>query len=108
INAVNNLEDILSVNDVDGFLVGPYDLSASLGIPGNFDHPSLIEALNHISFVSKRLKSLSGYHVIPTDFSFVEEKIEQGYQFIAHSLDILFLGNECQRSISLWNKTIKK
>jgi len=108
IDAVNNLEDILSVNGVDGFLVGPYDLSASLGIPGNFEHPNLIEALDHISIVSKQLNSLSGYHVISTDFGFVEEKIEQGYQFIAHSLDILFLGNECRRSISLWNQTVKK
>jgi len=108
IDAVNNLEEILSVNGVDGFLVGPYDLSASLGVPGDFDHSSLLEALDHISYISKQLGSLSGYHVIPTDFCFVEEKIEQGYQFIAHSLDILFLGNECRKSTSQWKNIIKK
>ena len=108
IDSVNNLEDILSVNGVDGFLVGPYDLSASLGVPGNFDHPSFIEALKRISSVSKKLNALSGYHVIPTDFCFVEEIIKQGYQFIAHSLDIMFLGNECRKSISQWNKIRNK
>ena len=41
IDAVNNLEDILKVRGVDGSIIGPYDLSASLGIPGEFDNTEL-------------------------------------------------------------------
>ena len=52
IDAVNNLEEILSVDGVDGYLVGPYDLSCSLGIPGEFDHPEFIETVGKINSVA--------------------------------------------------------
>ena len=48
IDAVNNLKDILSVDGVDGYIIGPYDLSASLGVSGEFDHSFMIEAMNEI------------------------------------------------------------
>ncbi|SVC99141.1 uncharacterized protein METZ01_LOCUS351995, partial [marine metagenome] len=48
INAVNCLESILSVEGVDAYFVGPYDLSGSLGIPGQFDHPEFLEAMDRI------------------------------------------------------------
>ena len=37
INAVDNLEAILSVENIDGYIIGPYDLSASMGIPGRLN-----------------------------------------------------------------------
>ena len=48
IEAVRNLDEILSVEGIDGFIIGPYDLSASMGIPGEFEHPDVIEALNRV------------------------------------------------------------
>ena len=42
---VENFDAILSVEGVDGFILGPYDLSGSLGIPGQFEHPRFMEAL---------------------------------------------------------------
>jgi len=97
IRAVENLEAILSVDGVDGFIVGPYDLSGSLGYPGRFDHPKVLSALEHVKTVSGQMKALSGYHVIPPEQLALEEKIEEGYRFIAHSLDSLFLGKACGR-----------
>ena len=47
IKAINNLESILDVEGVDGLIVGPYDLSASIGFPGDFDNSSVLEALNY-------------------------------------------------------------
>lgn len=48
IEAVNNLEAILAVGGVDGFIIGPYDLSGSLGVPGQFDHALMKEAMERI------------------------------------------------------------
>ena len=45
ITAVENLESILSVDGVDAYIVGPYDLSGSLGIPGKFNAPEFIDAM---------------------------------------------------------------
>jgi 2-keto-3-deoxy-L-rhamnonate aldolase RhmA len=95
IRAVENLEEILSVADVDGFIIGPYDLSGSLGIPGDFDHPSMMAALDRVKEVSAKMNALSGFHVIPPDVNAFKEKVAEGYKFIAHSLDILFLGVTC-------------
>lgn len=96
IDAVTNLEAILQVEGVDGYLVGPYDLSASLGFPGQFDHPLVVEALRQIEKVAANTGALSGFHVISPDIEPLREKVSQGYRFIAHSLDILYLGDSCR------------
>ena len=49
IRAVDNLEEIFSVSNIDGYIIGPYDLSASMGIPGEFDNPKFIDVLNKIA-----------------------------------------------------------
>lgn len=96
IRAVENLEAILSVDGVDGFIVGPYDLSGSLGYPGEFDRPEVSEALERVKTVSRDMGALSGFHVIPPEESALQEKINEGYRFVAYSLDSLFLGKACQ------------
>lgn len=93
IDAVNNLEDILSVTGVDGFIVGPYDLSGSLGVPGQFENPDVQDALEHIRKVSSEKNAMSGFHVIQPDIEELQIKKKQGYKFLAFSLDVVFLGN---------------
>ncbi len=101
IKAVENLEAILSVDGVDAFIIGPYDLSGSLGVPGQFDHPDMLAALARIKEVSQNLKAVSGFHVIPPDVDALKKKVKEGYKFIAHSLDILFLGNNCKEALKI-------
>lgn len=91
INAVNNLEDIFSVEGVDGYIIGPYDLSGSLGIPGQFDHPDFMAAMDRISTVAKEMKMTGGIHVIEPEPEQLEQRINEGYRFIAYSLDIRML-----------------
>ena len=100
IKAVENLEAILSVPGVDGFIIGPYDLSGSLGVPGQFDHPEMLKALNRVKDVSEKMNALSGFHVISPEVEAFQEKVRDGYKFIAHSLDVLFLGNGCRNSLN--------
>jgi 2-keto-3-deoxy-L-rhamnonate aldolase RhmA len=96
IDAVNNIEEIFTVKGIDGFIVGPYDLSSSLGFPGEFDHPKVIEALNKIKEFTLKNNILSGYHIIEPDWDLLNEKIKEGYKFIAFSLDIVFFGSACK------------
>lgn len=100
IKAVDNLEDILTVAGVDGFIVGPYDLSGSIGLPGQFENHKVIDALNEIEKIAKKLGALSGFHVITTESEEVDKKVKQGYRFIAHSLDVLFLGDGCRNAVA--------
>ena len=103
IDGVNNLEAILSIDGVDGFIIGPYDLSASLGIPGEFEHPEFKKALETVLEVSKKMGALMGTHVVQPDTTVIKEKIEAGYRFIAYSIDTLFLGQSCRDGLKKIN-----
>ncbi len=96
INSVNNLEEIIATDGVDGCIIGPYDLSGSLGVPGQFDHPDMIEAINRVENICKEKNFPLGFHVIPADNNLVTEKVNRGYTFIAFSIDFMFLGSKCR------------
>lgn len=108
IKAVENLKSILSTKGVDAFIVGPYDLSGSLGIPGEFSHPSFIKAMKEIQKVSSSLKITSGYHIVAPKPELVKEKIDSGYRFIAYSVDFLFLGQMCRGGLNTIKTFINK
>lgn len=97
IKAVRNLEDILSVKGIDGFIVGPYDLSGSLGIPGQFDNPKVKSALAKVITVAKKMKKTAGFHVVSPDPVNFKAKFDAGYRFLAFGLDTLFLGENLQK-----------
>lgn len=91
INAINNLDQILSVEGIDGLFIGPYDLSASLGKPGMYDDESVKNALEIF-----RKKAFSagvpiGQHVVPLDEWRIQEGTRHGYSFFAYGTDFQFL-----------------
>ena len=99
IDAVNNLEAILAVEGVDGFIVGPYDLSGSLGVPGQFDHPLMKEAMQRIETVGTASGKAPGIHVIEPKSDELKNRIVQGYRFVAYSLDIRMLDCCCRQCL---------
>ena len=94
--AVKNLKEILSVKGVDGYIVGPYDISGSLGIPGEFENPKFKKIIKEVMDVGKKSPKSAGFHVIPPDEKEVKKMMKLGYTFIAVSLDTLFLGSLCK------------
>ncbi|MGD2167507.1 MAG: aldolase/citrate lyase family protein [Gammaproteobacteria bacterium] len=47
--AVANIDSIVAVRGIDAVLIGPYDLSASLGRTGQLDHPDVVAAIDHVT-----------------------------------------------------------
>ena len=90
-DAIIQLEDILHVPGVDAFFVGPYDLSCSMGIPGQFKHPTFLKAIDQILETGKRLNQVCGVHVVEPDPALLKENISLGYKFIAYSVDFRML-----------------
>ena len=110
IEGVRNLPQILEVEGVDGILVGPYDLSGSLGVPGQFDHPEFLKALSEIKTRCQAKKKALGIHVIEPEFQKVIEKKQEGFSFVAFSMDHRFLSRKCQEQMEALNlkKAVKE
>ncbi|WP_445757920.1 HpcH/HpaI aldolase family protein [Polaribacter sp.] len=108
IDAVNNLEEILSVDGIDGIIVGPYDLSASMGYPGKYDREDVQKALHKIDVITKKLNKPLGFHVVDSDHRKLLEKINKGYSFLAFSLDFFFLGDKARDEMLLLKEKITK
>jgi len=94
IDAVENLEDILSVSGVDAFIVGPYDLSGSLGHPGAYDHPAVRGALDEIERVMRTTSVPGGFHVVHSGGDELRRRMEAGYRLIAYGDDMVFLAEK--------------
>ena len=86
-----NLEKILSVKGLDGILIGPYDLSASLGITGNFTNKKFINAIKKILNLAKKYNVAVGIHIINPSITDLKLRINEGYTFIAYSIDSVML-----------------
>jgi len=97
---VENLREILSVEGVFGFIVGPYDLSSSLGVPGQLDHPLMVEKMKGINDIANDFPHIKkGLHKVSIDPQPVLDAVEEGYELIAYSTDMLFMGDSCRRGI---------
>lgn len=89
--AIKNLESILSVEGLDAILIGPYDLSASMGVIGDFSNQKFVNTIDQILKLSNKYKITAGIHIVEPSKIELEKKIEEGYKFIAYSLDSVML-----------------
>ena len=96
INAVNNLEEILQVEGLDAIIVGPYDLSASMGITAQFENTQFKKVLTKIMELCSKRNVACGYHVVEPKLENVTKRISQGYKFIAYCSDGIFLNTSSQ------------
>ena len=101
IDSVHNIDGIINVPGIDGTIVGPFDLSASMGMPGEYDKPEVIAALRHVEERCKFFNKPLGFHVIDPDHKLIEEKLSQGYTFLAFSLNFFYLGNKAREQMAL-------
>ena len=87
---IANLDSILS-QEIDGYFIGPYDLSASLGNPGVFDSDAFINAEEEILRASKQHQVKAGYHLVEPNPEQIPLLVNKGYDMIAFSVDIRML-----------------
>jgi 2-keto-3-deoxy-L-rhamnonate aldolase RhmA len=98
IDAVNNIEAIVHVPGVDVVLVGPYDLSASLGRLGEVTHPEVVSAIEHVTRVCWAAHRPLGIFGMTAEA--VKPYIERGYTLIAVSTDMVLLGNAARQMLA--------
>ncbi len=91
IDAVNNIDEILQVEEIDGTIIGPYDLSGSMGYPGEFERGDVKKAVQKVLDKCKEHNIPSGFHVVDTNPAKLQEKINQGCTFLAYGIDYFFM-----------------
>jgi 4-hydroxy-2-oxoheptanedioate aldolase len=87
--AVDNATEIMAVDGIDVAFLAPFDLSQSLGVPGQFDAPIYLEALETLEAAVNASDAVLGTLVLDSDAA--KAKMERGYKFLALSLDIAIL-----------------
>jgi len=92
--AVDRIEEILSVEGIDAFFIGPLDLSTSLGYRGQVDHPKVRETLDKLVDAAKRAGVASGIYAYNLELA--KGYIEKGFQFVSLADDTTLLIRGCQ------------
>jgi len=92
---IENLEEILSVKGIDGILIGPGDLSASMGHIGNNNHPDVIDAIKLVKDSCKKKEIPVGIFVPNSEAM----KSEEDIQFIAVGTDMMMIANSIKEFI---------
>ena len=106
IDGVDNIEAILAVEEVDGIMIGPYDLSASLGIPGDFEAPRFKESIDKIERLTKKSGKALGTHIVEPDTERLSQCVKNGYTFIAYTLDIRILDSNLRHGVEVFKSAI--
>lgn len=89
--AVDNIDEILSVDGVDGIMIGLCDLSGSYGFPGQVKHPTVLQAKNLILESCKKHHKAAGQHIAMPTCDNTRQAIEEGYTFLALGMDTFFV-----------------
>jgi 4-hydroxy-2-oxoheptanedioate aldolase len=86
IDAVNEVEKIAAVPDVDLLFIGPADLGQSMGIPGQFDHPQIWQATERVA----RAAAAAGIHwaILPSSPAVAKRCVDLGCKMLSTALDV--------------------
>lgn len=100
IAAVAAIDEILAVPGIDVAFIGPYDLTASMGIPAQFEHPEYLAVRAKVLSACARHRVVPGIHAVPVNPEAAGRLIEEGYRFVAYSLDITMVAAACQDGLA--------
>jgi 2-keto-3-deoxy-L-rhamnonate aldolase RhmA len=89
VDAVGNASAIANVDGIDGVFIGPYDLSASMGLPGQIEHHSVTEAIRSVREAFEAVGKPAGYFSTDTDNA--KRRIGEGFTLVACSVDVVML-----------------
>ncbi len=101
---MRHIDEILDVEGIDVIFLGPYDLSQSLGVPGEVTHPIVISAMKDMVEKSKLKNKIVGTFVeSPED---VRVWAELGVLYLSYKVDVGIFYDACQNTSKQINKVI--
>lgn len=98
VTAVERREELLSLPGLDVMMIGPADLSISLGIPGQFDNPLLIETVDKVIATCNRTGVVPGIQT--RGVAMAKFWAERGMRFIGVAAEHVFLLEKCREALA--------
>ena len=107
IPAMEALDEILAVEGIDAVLIGPHDLSCSLGIPEQYDNPEFHDTVEKIIGTARAKNIGAGIHVTyPAGFEIERQWAKKGANLIVHSADIIAFQTTMRTEINEIKKAV--
>lgn len=104
IEAVNNIDSLLQDDQIDGVMVGPYDISGSLGVPGQTSHPLVIEASKKVIIACDKYGISCGTQVSDSTEESVQALFDLGYTYAILGSDLFVLWKWAEKMNQLMRK----
>lgn len=98
---IDNIDEILEVEGLDGVLIGPYDLSGSYGIPGQTQSPIIQKAMKKVILACKAHGKPAGIHQVGLDEDQIKKVFADGFSFVAVGMDNVFLGKGIEETMNV-------
>ncbi len=91
VESFDSLELIASVPGIDVIFIGPFDLSQSMGIPGQVRDERVLRAIREAAKIILKAGKIGG--IFATNMDEVQERLELGYRYIAYGTDAGIIGS---------------
>ena len=85
--ALENIEEIVNIDGIDGIFIGPFDLSISMGMPGQFKAPEFLQAVTRVLNACKEAGKLC--MIFSTTVEDAKGYMQEGFDAVANSIDTL-------------------
>ena len=89
-HAVAAIDEIVAVPGIDAIFVGPFDLSLSLGVPGQVDNPAVVASIETVRLAAQRAGLALGYFGVSPEA--VQAWMTRGFNLVACGVDLMMLG----------------
>lgn len=97
VKAIRNLDEIMAVEGLDILFIGPYDLSQSVGVPGDVTHPLVLKQMEEVIAKAKKAHKILG--TFADDIAAAKRWMDAGVMYIAISVDVGIFYNACRNIV---------
>jgi 2-keto-3-deoxy-L-rhamnonate aldolase RhmA len=91
IDGVKNIESLLEFDEVDGVMIGPLDIAGSLGVPGQPNHPLVIEASKKVILACEKYGKSCGTQIADVSRQGIQSLFDLGYNYAILGSDLFVL-----------------
>ena len=91
IEGVENIESLISFDEIDGVMIGPLDIAGSLGVPGQTKHPKVIEASIKVIEACNKRGISCGTQLAQTNEEDIRTLLDLGYNYVILGSDLFVL-----------------